>query len=105
MLACAAAQVSIAAACQAVFLRTGLRIGTRQASQVIRRAAAGSAGFYAARRPAPAAGGRVLALEGDAKGIKMRPGSLRPAAARAAAAAAPRQAGRLSQGEVRTRKR
>jgi hypothetical protein len=105
MLACAAARVSIAAACQAVFLRTGVRIGTRQASQVIRRAAAGYAGFYAARRRPPPATGRVLVLEADAKGIKMRPGSLRPAAARAAAAAARRQAGRLSQGEVRTRKR
>ena len=105
MLARAAAQVSIAAACQTVFLRTGVRIGTRQASQVIRRAAAGFTGFYATRRPAPAARGRVLVLEADAKGIKMRPGSLRPAAARAAAAAVSRQAGRLSQGEVRTRKR
>jgi hypothetical protein len=106
MLARAAARVSIAAACQAVFGQAGVRIGTRQASQVIRRAAAGSAGFYAARRPAPAAaGGQVLVLEADAKGIKMLPGSLRPAAARAAAAAVPRQAGRLSQGEVRTRKR
>jgi hypothetical protein len=106
MLARAAGQVSVAAACQMVFGQTGVRIGTRQASQVIRRAAAGFAGFYAAGgRPAPAAGGRVLVLEADAKGIKMLPGSLRPAAARAAAAAVPRQAGRLSQGEVRTRKR
>jgi hypothetical protein len=56
--------------------------------------------------PALAAGDRrVLALEADGKGIKMRPDSLRPAAARAAAAAVPRQAGRLSQGEVSTHKR
>jgi len=47
----------------------------------------------------------VLVLSCDAKGIRMQPGQLRPDAARKARKSVPRQDGRLSQGEVRTRKR
>jgi hypothetical protein len=47
----------------------------------------------------------VLVLSCDAKGVRMRPGQLRPRAERAARNAVPKQDGRLSQGEVRTRKR
>jgi hypothetical protein len=47
----------------------------------------------------------VLVLELDAKGIAVLPGQQRPRSARAARASAPRQDGRLSRGEVRTRKR
>jgi hypothetical protein len=47
----------------------------------------------------------VLVLSPDAKGIRMRPGELRPRAARKAAGSVPKQDGRLSQGEVRTRRR
>ncbi len=47
----------------------------------------------------------MLVLEADGKGIMMRPDALRPRAARKAARAAPKQQGRLSRGEVRTRKR
>lgn len=102
----AAAAMPVAGACQAVFRQTGVRIGTRQASQVIGRAAADFRSFYACRRrTAVLAEGEVLVLQPDGKGIRMRPGSLRPEAARAAAKAAPRQQGRLSRGEVRTRKR
>jgi hypothetical protein len=106
-LALAAGQMSIKAACGQVFRETGVRIGTRQASRIIRAAAADAASFARGQSgPAPDAGDRpVLVLEADGKGIKMRPDSLRPAAARAAAAAVPRQAGRLSQGEVSTHKR
>ena len=90
----------------AAFRATGMRIGRRQAGQLARRAAADFGSFYAGRRAAGAGGpGDVLVLEADGKGIKMLPGSLRPETARNAARAAPKQDGRLSRGEVRTRKR
>jgi hypothetical protein len=105
MAACEAARGSLEQACAQVRSRTGCKLGTRQAQELVRAAAADFAGFYAAR-PAPAPGpGQVLVLSCDAKGIRMRPGQLRPRAERAAARAVPKQDGRLSQGEVRTRKR
>ena len=92
-------------ACVQVRIRTGCKLGTRQAQQLVRAAAADSGGFYASR-PRPAAGlGEVVVLSCDGKGIRMRPGELRPEAARKAARSAPKQDGRLSQGEVRTRRR
>jgi hypothetical protein len=101
----AAAAGSLAAACAQVRQRTGCKLGTRQAQQLVRAAAADFAGFYAALpRPAPGPG-QVLVLSGDAKGIRMRPGQLRPRAERLARKSVPKQDGRLSQGEVRTRKR
>jgi hypothetical protein len=90
-------------AAAAVARVTGVRIGKRQLEQLARRAAADFEGFYAGR-PRLAHSG-VLVLEADGKGILMRPGELRPEAARKAATAVPRQQGRLSRGEVRTRKR
>jgi hypothetical protein len=105
MTARGAAAVSLEAACAQVRQRTGCALGTRQAQQLVRAAAADFEGFYAARpRPAPGPG-QVLVLSCDAKGIRMRPGQLRQRAERAAARAVPKQDGRLSQGEVRTRKR
>jgi hypothetical protein len=105
MAAAAAAAGSLAAACAQVTERTGCKLGTRQCKELVRAAAADSGGFYATRpRPAPGPG-QVLVLSCDAKGIRMRPGQLRPRAERAARKAVPRQDGRLSQGEVRTRKR
>jgi len=95
-------------AAAAVLRATGARAGKRQVEQLARRAAADFESFCARRRqPAPggAGTGQVLVLEADGKGIKMRPDSLRPAAARKAARAVPKQQGRLSRGEVRTRKR
>jgi hypothetical protein len=102
-----AAGGSIEDGAAAVLRATGVRIGKRQLEQLARRAAADFEGFYARRRPPAAAPapGQVLVLEADAKGIMMRPGSLRPAAARHAAKTVPKQPGRLSRGEVRTRKR
>jgi hypothetical protein len=47
----------------------------------------------------------VLGLSCDGKGILTLPGSLRPQAARKARRSVPKQDGRLSRGEVRTRKR
>jgi len=105
MAACEAARGSLEQACAQVRSRTGGKLGTRQCQGLVRAAAADFGGFYAARpRPAPGPG-QVLVLSCDAKGIRMRPGQLRPRAERAAAGAVPRQDGRLSQGEVRTRKR
>ena len=105
MAAAAAARGALADACALVTERTGCALGTRQCQQLVRAAAADFAGFYAGRpRPAPGPG-QVLVLSCDAKGIKMRPGQLRPEAARKARRAVPKQDGRLSQGEVRTRKR
>jgi hypothetical protein len=105
MTACEAARGSLEQACAQVRSRTGCKLGTRQAQELVRAAAADFGGFYAARpRPAPGPG-QVLVLSCDAKGIRMRPGQLRPRAERAARTAVPKQDGRLSQGEVRTRKR
>jgi len=96
---------SLEQACVQVRSQTGCALGTRQAQQLARQAARDFAGFYASRpRPAPGPG-EVLVLSCDAKGIRMRPGQLRPEAARKARKAVPKQDGRLSQGEVRTRKR
>ena len=105
MTAAEAVRGSLEQACVQVRERTGCRLGTRQAQQLVRAAAADFGGFYAAR-PRPAAGaGEVLVLSPDAKGIRMRPGELRPRAERLARGSVPQQDGRLSQGEVRTRRR
>jgi hypothetical protein len=105
MAASAAARGSLAAACAEVTARTGCALGTRQCQQLVRGAAADLAGFYASR-PRPAAGpGEVLVLSCDGKGIRMRPGQLRPETVRKTRKSVPKQDGRLSRGEVRTRKR
>jgi hypothetical protein len=91
--------------CVQVRARTGCKLGTRQAQQLVRQAACDFGDFYASRAAPPVRRGEVLVLSCDGKGIRMRPGELRPDAARKAARSAPKQDGRLSQGEVRTRKR
>jgi hypothetical protein len=97
---------SLAAACAQVRARTGCKLGTRQCQQLARAAAADFDDFYAGRRPPPgAAAGQVLVLEVDGTNVAVRPGQLRPRAERAARAAVPKQDGRLSRGEVRTRRR
>lgn len=106
MVAAGAARGSLAAACADITARTGCKLGTRQCQQLARAAAADFDDFYASRRaPAGAAPGDVLVLECDAKGIMVRPGQLRPRSAQLARKAVPKQDGRLSRGEVRTRKR
>jgi hypothetical protein len=105
MTAAEAVRGALEQACAQVRDRTGCKLGTRQAQQLVRAAACDFGSFYAAR-PAPLAWpGEVLVLSCDGKGIRMRPGELRPEAARKAARSAPEQDGRLSQGEVRTRRR
>jgi hypothetical protein len=103
--ALAAARSSLAAACAEITAQTGCTLGTRQCQQLARQAACDFADFYASRRPPPADPGTVLVLELDAKGIAVLPGQQRPRSARAARKAVPKQDGRLSRGEVRTRKR
>ena len=102
--AAAAARGSLAAACAQVRGQTGCALGTRQCQQLARHAACDFEDFYASRRPPPAPGA-VLVLEVDGKGIAVRPGQLRPRSERAARRSVPKQDGRLSRGEVRTRKR
>jgi len=105
MAAYASAGGSLAAACKLVRARTGCALGTRQCQQLARAAAADFEAYYASRpRPAPGPG-QVLVTSCDAKGVRMRPGQLRPRTERAARAAVPKQDGRLSQGEVATHKR
>jgi hypothetical protein len=102
------ARGSFGQACAAITRATGVRIGKRQAEEIIRAAAADFGDFYRGRerrRPPGAAPGDVLCLSCDAKGIVMRPGQLRAEAARNARKAVPRQEGRLSRGEVKNRKR
>jgi hypothetical protein len=105
MTALAAAVVSLGQACAQVRARTGNKLGTRQAQQLVRGAAADFDDFYAGRQPPPAGPGQVLVLSCDAKGIAVRPGQLRPRSQQLAGKAVPKQDGRLSRGEVRTRKR
>ena len=107
MVAAAAARGSFAQACAGITGQTGCPLGTRQCQQLARAAAADFGDFYASRRRPPpgTAPGAVLVLECDGKGITVRPGQLRPRSARLARKAVPKQDGRLSRGEVRTRKR
>jgi hypothetical protein len=105
MTAAEAVRGALEPGCGQVRGRTGCKLGTRQAQQLVRAAAADFGGFHAAR-PAPAAvPGEVVVLSCDAKGIRMRPGQLRARAERQAAGSVPKQDGRLSRGEVRTRRR
>jgi hypothetical protein len=106
MVAAAAARGSFEQACAMVTSATGSVLGKRQCQELTRAAAADFEGFYARHRPPPQAGpGQVLVLSCDGKGIMVRPGQLRPRAAQVARRSAPKQDGRLSRGEVRTRKR
>jgi hypothetical protein len=105
MVAVATARGPLAAACAEITAATGCKLGTRQCQQLARAAAADFDGFYATRRPPPAAPGDVLVLEVDGKGIRVWPDQVRSRAGRNARRSVPKQDGRLSRGEVRTRRR
>jgi len=92
-------------AAAAITRATGVKIGKRQAEELVLRAAASVDGFCQDRRPAPAPDDHALVLTFDGKGIVMRPVALRPATAKAAAAAQDKLATRLSPGEKHGRKR
>jgi hypothetical protein len=96
---------ALEAACVQVRGRTGCKLGTRQAQQLVRAAACDFEDFHASRAAPPVRPGEVLVHSCDGKGIRMRPGELRPDAARKARNSVPKQDRRLSQGEVRTRRR
>jgi hypothetical protein len=92
-------------AAAAVTRATGVKIGKRQAEELVLRAARDVDGFCGDRRPDPAPDDHALVLTFDGKGIVMRPDALRPATAKAAAAAEGKLATRLSPGEKHGRKR
>jgi hypothetical protein len=101
-----AARGSFEEAVAAIERATAVQVGKRQVEELAARAAVDFEGFYAHRKPPPAADGhQVLVLQVDGKGIVMRPDALRPATAKAAQGAAPKLASRLSKGEKRYRKR
>jgi hypothetical protein len=97
-----------------VLAATGVSIGKRQLEQIMARAA-GDAEAFAAGRPVPAApviagpdgAGRpaVLGMSADAKGVTMRPASLRTITARRAARRDKKGSKRLGSGEKPANKR
>lgn len=99
------ARGSFDGASAAVARATGVAVAKRQVESLVAAAAVDVEGFYATRTPEPAGEADVLVISVDAKGIVMRPGSLREATAKAAAKATTKLATRLSKGEKRNRKR
>ncbi|MGV1030468.1 MAG: ISKra4 family transposase [Dermatophilaceae bacterium] len=89
----------------AISRATGQQVGKRQVEELTARAAVDIEDFYATSEHTEPAQDDVLVLSADAKGIVMRPDSLRPATAKAAANASTKLATRLSKGEKRNRKR
>jgi hypothetical protein len=89
----------------AISRATGQQVGKRQVEELTARAAVDVEDFYATTEHTEPAQDDVLVLSADAKGIVMRPDSLRPATAKAAAKASTKLATRLSKGEKRNRKR
>ncbi|MGW0828333.1 ISKra4 family transposase [Streptomyces sp. NPDC002845] len=69
----------------AIERRCGAVAGKRQLEQLVRAAAVDVAAFYSARIPMPSTREELLVISADAKGIVMRPDSLRPHTAKAAA--------------------
>jgi hypothetical protein len=101
-----AARGSFEEASAAIDRATAVPMGKRQVEELAARTAVDFEGFYAHRRPPPAAdGGEVLVLQVDGKGIVMRPDALRPATAKAAQGTTAKLTSRLSKGEKRYRKR
>ncbi|WP_443233062.1 hypothetical protein [Streptomyces sp. 2A115] len=73
------------AAKTAIERQCGPVAGKRQLEHLVRAAAVDVAAFYSARIPMPSTREVLLVISADAKGIVMRPGSLRPHTAKAAA--------------------
>ncbi|MGV1010562.1 MAG: ISKra4 family transposase, partial [Dermatophilaceae bacterium] len=71
----------------AISRATGQQVGKRQVEELTARAAVDIEDFYATSEHTEPAQDDVLVLSADAKGIVMRPDSLRPATAKAAAKA------------------
>ena len=92
-------------AAAAIVAATGARVGKRQVEDLARRAAVDFDDFYRSTARPSVDPGDVVVISADAKGIVMRPGSLRPATATAAQNANTKLSARLSKGEKRNRKR
>jgi len=92
-------------AAEAIGRSTGVAVAKRQVESLTAAAAVDVEGFYATRAPEPDAGGEVVVISVDGKGIVMRPDALRPPTAKAAGAATAKLGSRLSKGEKRYRKR
>jgi hypothetical protein len=75
-----AARGSHEGAASAITRATGVKLGKRQAEELVLRAAADADGFCGGRRPVPAPDDHALVLTFDGKGIVMRPDAPRPAA-------------------------
>ena len=100
-----AAAGSFAQAGAAIEKVTGVRLGNRQVEELACAAAVDFEGFYQRREHAMVEEATLLVMSFDAKGIKMRPGSLRRQTAAKAAKTATKLRSRLSKGEKRHRKR
>lgn len=87
----------------AVTRNTGVKLGKRQVKELTERAVVDVDAFYEARTPDPAADTDVLVLQFDAKGVVMRPESLREHTKKKATSR--KLSSRLSRGEKRDRKR
>jgi hypothetical protein len=97
---------SFAAAAAAVNRRCGKVVVSAQVEQLTVAAARDIGAFYAAKTPMPCSKDTLLVLQGDGKGIVMRPRALREGTRKAAAAKGRnRMATRLAAGEKNGRKR
>jgi hypothetical protein len=98
-----AARGSFADAADAVHRATTVRVGKRQVEDLAARAAADVDAFYTAHTVTAGATTDTLVLQFDAKGVVMRPDSLREHTAKQATSR--KLSTRLSRGEKRYRKR
>jgi hypothetical protein len=86
-------------------VQTGANLAKRQLEQLVQRAAVDFDPFYAQRAPPADAGGEVVAISVDGKGVVMRRGDLRKATRKAAESRERRFTHRLTKGEKRNAKR
>jgi len=104
-----AAKLSFEEVTSSVEKRTGVRVGKRQAEELVQRAATDVEGFYRARREQASPReqrGSLVVIQADGKGVVMRRQDLRPATRKAAEApSAQGRRTRLSKGQKRNRKR
>jgi hypothetical protein len=85
--------------------QTGAQLAKRQLEQLTERAAADFDAFYAQRAPPVDAGGELVVISVDGKGVVMRRSDLRQATRKAAESRQPRFSHRLTKGEKRNAKR
>jgi hypothetical protein len=86
-------------------VQTGAQLAKRQVEQLVQRAAVDFDAFYAQRAPPTGAGGEVVAISVDGKGVVMRRSDLREATRQAAESRQRRFTHRLTKGEKPNAKR